>query len=75
MNNMVRVNRRLYDEFRSSYRIPDLRLPDIDHIFDLTVGTKTIGMSQIADFRDFAPMSRITIIRPTKLGGSFSFVF
>lgn len=30
MNNMVRVNRRIYGEFGESYRVPDLRLPDID---------------------------------------------
>ena len=68
---LIRVNRRLLDPAGSgSYRIPDVRSPS--HIFDLTIGNKALGNPQIDDFINFSGGSRITIVRPTELGGSYS---
>jgi hypothetical protein len=66
------VNRWLRDPTvgSSAYRIPDSMLPD--HIFDLTIGTKTWATPQIMDFYSFSGGSRITIVRPQALGGSYS---
>lgn len=56
------------DEHRNNYRVPDLRLPDINQIFDLTVGT--VGAQQLvrgleADFDGgHLGFEHVTIRRP-----------
>jgi hypothetical protein len=67
----AQVNRWLRDPSGSgAIRIPDARVPG--HIFDLTIGTKTSATPQVADFFRFSAGSRVTIVRPRQVGGSYS---
>lgn len=71
---LARVNRRLYNAAGDAYRVPDLYLPSVNRIFDLTVGTKTILTPQVIDFYRFSQGARITIVQPTRLGGAFDLI-
>jgi hypothetical protein len=69
----VQLNRWFRDPSGSgSYRIPDVRIPDANLIMDGTIGLKWQTTPQVADFYKFSGGSRITIVRPTELGGSYS---
>jgi len=68
----VQVNRRLYDPSRSGFRVPDLRVGGANMVFDATIGEKWITTPQVSDFNTFTRGGRITIVRPTLLGGSYS---
>ena len=69
----VQLNRWLRDPSGSgNYRIPDVRIPDANLIMDGTIGFKWQTTPQVADFYSFSGGSRITIVRPTQLGGSYS---
>lgn len=70
----LRVNRWLRDPTpgSSSYRIPDLMVGD--HVFDATLGHKNPPpTAQVNDFFRFGAR-RVTIVRPTALGGSHTIV-
>jgi len=69
---LVQVNRRLYNPVGEGYRVPDVRIPEENIIFEGTIGQKSFTTPQIRDFYDFSQGGRITIIRPTELGGSYS---
>lgn len=70
---VVQVNRWLRDPAGSgAYRIPDLRIPGAESIMDATIGQKGFSLLQIQEFHSFSYGNRITIVRPTLLGGSYS---
>jgi hypothetical protein len=75
----VRVNSRLYDPLGSgAYRIPDIRIPGANLIFDGTLATspaKSALSPQILDFRSFSGGNNVVIVQPTRLGGSYGVVF
>lgn len=70
----VRVNRRESNTSGSetSYRRPDARVADI--AFDVTLTGKTLRTPQVRGFfdADFRP-SRVIIIRPSQLGGAYTY--
>lgn len=69
----MQLNRWLRDPAGSgSYRIPDVRIPDANLIMDGTIGFKWQTTPQVMDFYNFSGGSRITIVRPTQLGGAYS---
>jgi hypothetical protein len=69
----VQLNRWLRDPSGSgSYRIPDFSFPGGSSIMDGTIGWKWFTTRQVTDFYNFSGGSRITIVRPTELGGSYS---
>lgn len=65
----VYVNRRLYDEERVKFRIPDVRIGDV--YFDASLQTKTENTKQIQDFWKFGNPSRVIIYQPTTMGGPY----
>lgn len=70
---LVQVNKYLRNPVESgSYRIPDVRVPSAGQIFDGTLGYKWDTTPQIRDFSSFSGGNRITIVRPTVEGGSYS---
>lgn len=72
---IIQVNRWLRDPSSAAFRIPDVRIPGANIIFDGTIGTKTSVMSQVVDFRSFSGGNNIVIVRPTQIGGSYGIVF
>lgn|GEM_PF-2939045 len=69
----VQMNRWLRDPQGSgSYARPDIRIPGANLILDATVGEKWSTTPQIINFKNFSGGDRITIVRPTQLGGSYS---
>lgn len=80
---MVRVNRRLYDPFGSGvYRIPDVYIPSTKSVFDGTIGFKTSEWDQTIQFHDFSDWGNVTIVRPTQMPvpagqpqGSYGLIF
>jgi hypothetical protein len=69
----VNINKYLRDPAGTgAYRIPDVRVPSAGQIFDGTIGFKWNTTSQIIDFSKFSGGNRITIVRPTIEGGSYS---
>jgi hypothetical protein len=73
---VIQVNRWLRDPGGSGvYRIPDIRIPSANIVFDGTIGWKSITTPQIIDFRAFSGGNNITVVRPTQLGGSYGLVF
>jgi len=73
---LVDVNRWLRDPTGSgAYVVPDVRITGAQQIFDATVGTKWSTTPQIVNFRNFSLGDRITIVRPTPLGGSYSILW
>jgi hypothetical protein len=69
----IQLNRWLRDPSGGgAYRIPDVRIPENNLIMDSTIGYKWQSNPQITDFYNFSGGSRITILRPTGLGGSYS---
>jgi hypothetical protein len=69
----VQLNRWLRDPSGSgSHRIPDFSFPGGNSIMDGTIGWKWFTTPQVTDFYNFSGGSRITIVRPTELGGSYS---
>jgi len=72
-SSVIQVNRWLRDPAGTgAYRIPDVRTPN--YIFDGTIGYKWSTTPQIVDFTKYSGGSRVTIVRPTDLGGSYSIV-
>ena len=67
---LVSVNRRLYNSSGTKYRIPDLRVGGANRVYDLTLGNKTIFTPQVQDFTNFPGGGRVTIVRPSQIGGS-----
>ncbi len=69
---MTQVNRWLRDPTGSgAYRIPDVRIPSANVIFDGTIGMKTSSTPQVMDFIKFSGGDKVIIVRPTRLGGSY----
>ena len=70
------MNQYLRDPVESgAYRIPDLYVPGASQIYDATLGYKWFETTpQIRDFYQFSGGSRITIVRPTPLGGSYTLI-
>ena len=68
----IQLNRRLRNPAGEGYRIPDVRLPNGNLIMDATLGYKTAATRQVMDFARFSGGNRVTIVRPTQLGGSYS---
>lgn len=72
VEDFIDINRRLYSPDSTSYRIPDLRLPNSNLIYDATIAPKNINTPQVRDFFDFTNGGRVTIVRPVQEGGSYS---
>jgi RHS repeat-associated protein len=72
---VIQVNRYLRNPAGGTWRVPDIRIPGANIIFDGTIGKKTPGMAQIIDFRAFSGGNNVMIVRPTQLGGSYGLVF
>jgi len=71
--NIIQINRRLLDpSFSGAYRVPDVFVPPVGQIFDAPLEFKTWDLPQIQDFWNYSNGSRITIVRPTDVGGSYS---
>ena len=71
-DSIIQVNRWLRDPAGSgAYRIPDVRIRGANAIFDGTIGWKDASTPQIIDFRNFSGGNTVTIVRPTRLGGSY----
>jgi hypothetical protein len=69
----VQMNRWLRDPAGSGlYTGPDIRIPSSGSILDATVGWKWSTNTQIMRFNTYSGGSRITIVRPEQLGGSYS---
>jgi hypothetical protein len=72
---VVQINRWMRDPAGSGvYRIPDVRLTRPGVIMDATIGHKGWSSLQIRQFHSFSSGNRITIVRPTQLGGSYSLI-
>ncbi|EGY51657.1 hypothetical protein [Neisseria shayeganii] len=74
-NEIVRINRRLYDPSGSGrYRVPDVHIPSENLILDGSLGFKTNSSPQIRDFYKFGNGANTTIIVPSGFGdrGSYS---
>jgi hypothetical protein len=73
---VIQINRWLRDPAGSgAYRIPDVRIPSANIVFDGTIGWKSTTTPQIIDFRGFSGGNNVMIVRPTQLGGSHGLVF
>jgi len=71
--NIIQVNRRLLDpSFSGAYRVPNVYVPPAGQIFDASLEFKIATSPQIRDFWNYSNGSRITIVRPTEAGGSYS---
>jgi hypothetical protein len=71
--NIIQINRRLLDpSFSGVYRVPDVYVPPAGQIFDASLEFKIATSPQIRDFWNYSNGSRITIVRPTEAGGSYS---
>ncbi|MFC0156127.1 hypothetical protein ACFFJ4_21830, partial [Xanthomonas dyei] len=69
----VQMNRWLRDPSGSGlYTRPDIRISSSGSILDATVGWKSSTDTQIIRFNAYSGGNRITIVRPEKLGGSYS---
>jgi hypothetical protein len=70
----VQINRWLRDPSPggTTHRIPDVRVPGERFIFDATIGQKSLLTPQVSDFVLFSGGDRVTIVRPSALGGSYS---
>lgn len=72
---VIQINRWLRDPTGSgAYRIPDVRIPSANVIFDGTIGIKTSSTPQVIDFGSFSGGNNVIIVRPTRLGGSYGIV-
>jgi hypothetical protein len=70
---LIQVNRWLRDPAGTgAYRIPDIRIPGADTIYDGTIAPKGWDTMQIRTFSIFARESNIVIVRPDRLGGSYA---
>lgn len=70
---MIQVNRCLRDPAGSgSYRIPDVNIRGANQIYDATLGFKTLSTPPVRGFYQYSGRSTNTIVRPTKLVGSYS---
>jgi hypothetical protein len=74
-NGLVRINRWLRDPAGTGlYRIPDVRVPSANMIFDGTIGYKWSSTPQVVDFMNFSAGDQVVIVRPGQLGGSYSII-
>ena len=70
---LVNINKYLRDPTGTgAYRIPDVRVTSAGQIYDGTIGFKWDTTPKIIDFSKFSGGNRITIVRPTAEGGSYS---
>jgi hypothetical protein len=73
---VIQVNRYLRNPAGQNWRVPDIRIPGANIIFDGTISpSKMPSTAQIADFRAFSGGNNIVLVRPTQLGGSYGLVF
>jgi hypothetical protein len=64
----IHVNRRLYNQSETAYRIPDVRVGDV--YFDATLAPKNENTRQIRDFGAFGNPREVIIVRPSSQGGA-----
>ena len=72
---VIQVNRYLRNPAGANWRVPDIRIPGANIIFDGTISPSKIASTpQIVDFRLFSGGNHVVIVRPTRLGGSYGIV-
>ena len=72
----VQIGRRLYNQARTQYVMPDVYVPAAGFLADGSVSRKTLSLNrgQLRNMQTFSGTNSIIVVRPSTLGGSYPLI-